>query len=179
MAKKRGAFIAPKVPTVPNAPSVPRRSTLRDKFEGFAPDIPIPQPEPIPDYAGRMAKWQEQFPAMSELEFIVIDYLTRKKRWRLGVEFDYQLPIAGGRTTFGGFVIDFLVYPDLVLQPQGQRWHLQDPTDRARLRIEKLLMSSRGYRVIYLWEDDLLQRGDYAIALALRGQELNSFRNVL
>ncbi len=179
MATKRDPYTFPEVPTVPGLPSVPNRSRLRDKFPGFAPDIPIPQPDPIPDYNNRLATWQTQFPAMSDLEFIIIDYLTRKKGWRMGREFEYQSALFGGRTKFGGFVVDFFVRPNLVLQPQGERWHLQAPADRARLRLEAMMLTARGLTVVYLWESDLLQRPDYAIELALRGQQLNTFRNDL
>ena len=179
MATKREPYTFPKVPTVPGMPNVPKRSSLRDKFPGFAPDIPIPKPDPIPDYANRLAAWQVRFPAMSALEFIIIDYLTRKKGWRIGREFEYQSAIYGGRTKFGGFVVDFFVRPNLVLQPQGERWHLQAPEDRARLRLEAMMLTGRGLTVVYLWESDLLQRPDYTIELALRGQQLNTFRNDL
>ncbi len=179
MARTRKSYNVPEVPKAPGLPRVPNRSRLRDKFPGNAPDIPIPAPDPIPDYADRLAMWQRMFPMISDLEFIILDYLTRKKGWKLGLQFEYQSAIYGGRTKYGGFVVDFFVRPNLVLQPQGERWHLQQPEDRARLRLESMMLTSRGLTVVYLWESDLLSRPDYTIELALRGQGLNTFRNDL
>jgi len=116
---------------------------------------------------------------MSDLEFLVINYLTEKKGYKIGREFEYQTAVGGGRTKYGGFIVDFLIRPFLILQPQGQRWHLQQPRDRARLRLEGILLAGRGYTVVYLWEDDLLSRPDLTIENALLGRSMNTFRNDL
>lgn len=159
-------------------PGIPKKETFTGAFPSLIPAIQISSPTGIPEYERRMAEWRQRFPVMSDLEFIVMDYLTRKKGWKLGREFEYQTPIAGGRTIYGGFLVDFLVRPDLALQPQGERWHLQQPMDRARLRVEKMLLTSRGYEVIYLWESDLLNRTQYTMEAALRRQQVPSFKDV-
>src|SRR3990167_875867 len=174
MVRKRQSFVVPKVPTAPRLPGVPKRSRLRDNFPGYAPDIAIPAPEPIPDFERRLAEWQARYPRGSTPEFIVWDYLTRRKGWELGREFIYQLAIVGGRTQFGGFVIDFYIRPgNMAWNVQGLRYHLEQPRDRAKVQVQAALMSNRGYRVVQLWEDDLLERPDFTIEAALRGGGTN------
>jgi hypothetical protein len=177
MARKIGSYRA-HPPAKFELPAVPKKAVFVAEFPSLIPAVEISAPTDIPEYERRMSEWRQKFPVMSDLEFVVMDYLTRKKKWELGREFEYQTPIAGGRTVYGGFLVDFLVRPDLALQPQGERWHLQQPMDRARLRVEKMLLTSRGYEVIYLWESDLLTRTSYTMEAALRRQQLSTFKDV-
>lgn len=178
MARKRDEFNVPKVPVVPGLPSVPGRSRLRDKFSSFAPDIKIPAPEPVPDFERRLAAWQARFPSGSIPEFVVYDYLTRRKGWRLGIEFEYQLPIVGGRTVYGGFVIDFFIRLGFMAwNVQGLRYHLEKARDRAKTQVQAALLSGRGYKVVQLWEDDLLDRPEFTIEAAIKGQETNRHKD--
>lgn len=177
MARKREEVQA-KVPKAPSLPSVPKKSRLRDKFPGFLPDIPIPQAQDIPDFDRRMAETQAQFAAMSVPEFIVWDYLTRIKKWRNGIEFTYQLPLFSGRTQFGGFVLDFFIREgQLAWNVQGLRYHLEQSRDRAKVQVETAILTSRGYKVVQLWEDDLIERPTFVLEAALIGQESNRHKD--
>jgi very-short-patch-repair endonuclease len=178
MSRKRTPYVTARPLPAPRLPTVPGRSRLRDKFGGLPPDIPVPNTEPIPDFERRLAQWQAVYPAGSVPEFIVWDYLTRIKGWRPGIEFEYQLPIIGGRTRFGGFVADYYIRPgNMVWNVQGLRYHLEQARDRAKVQAQAAELTSRGYTVIQLWEDDLLERPEYVLEAALRGQESNRHKD--
>lgn len=171
------SILGPTPPTAPDAPSVPRAAELREA-------VGIPR-STVPDYQDaaflkRFADWQTAYNANgSILEYIVWEFLVFKKGMVEGIDFYYQYPALGGRTMFGGFVIDFFIPPALVLQPQGNQWHLKNSKDRARLRVEKATLGSQGITVVYLFEDDLLQRPDFTLQAALRGQQTNNHRDDL
>lgn len=100
-------------------------------------------------------------------EFIVWEWLVYKRKLRDGVDFVFQSPLFGGRTRFGGFVIDFYF-------PQrregwfvnGERWHLLTPQARARDQLAKEMLAGQGITVIVLWENDLLTRPDFVLERA-------------
>lgn len=170
-------FQTPEPPQAPDAPQVPRSDKLRSRVR--VPRSTVPATENAA-FMARYAAWQASgYPQGSMLEYLVWEYLVTKKAMKPGVDFVYQSPVLGGRTQFGGFVVDFFVRPNLALQPQGEHWHLASPSDRARLRLESSILAGRGIKAIYLWESDLLARSDYAIERALNGQQLNTFRTDL
>ena len=49
---------------------------------------------------------------------------------------------------------------------QGERFHLLRAKDRAKDSISRVIISSRGLKVIDLWERDLLARPDFVLNLA-------------
>ena len=108
----------------------------------------------------------------SVLEFIVWKWLVQKKKQVEGVDFLYQHPIFGGRTSFGGYLLDFF-FPGRSegWRVNGLRYHRTHPDDRARDKIAAQLLESQGIRVIDLWEDALLTYPDRVLALAWEGQE--------
>lgn len=171
------SLIGPTPPTAPDAPAVPQADRLRAT-------VRIPRSS-VPDYEDaaflqRFANWQAAVNANgSILEYIVWEFLVFKRGMIEGIDFYYQYPVLGGRTFFGGFVIDFFIPPALVLQPQGAQWHLKNPRDRAKLRVEKGILGARGITVVYLFEDDLLTRPDFTLNAALRGQQTNTHRDDL
>jgi len=157
---------------------VPKADTLR---RGFT--IPTIVPEAArpdnADFLARYAAWQaEGHPSGSLPEYVVWEYLVTKKGWIEGLEFVYQSPILGGRTQYGGFVADFLIRPgNMVWNVQGLHYHLLNTRDRALDLVVKAILSKRGYHVIFLWEDDILERPTYVIEAALKGQESNRHRD--
>jgi len=168
------------VPEVPKVALSSRRFATGEEGRELRPfagsDFPVPDTQQE-EFQARFEEWRQQRAngVGSILEFIVYEFLVFTKRQVDGVDFDYQSSFAGGRTQFGGFVIDFILPSrGLAFQPEGARWHLQQPLDRARLLLEQEILAGRGIRAIYLWERDLLQRPDYTLEEAWNGRQLQS-----
>lgn len=129
------------------------------------PAIPVPA-EQEEAFIARYEAWQAETGG-SIPEFIVWEFLTIQKKQVPGMDFYFQAPFMGGRTIFGGFVADFM-FPNRreVWQVQGIRWHLEQPADRAKTAIAEAQLTEQGYKVLELWEDDLLERPDFVLNLA-------------
>lgn len=94
-----------------------------------------------------------------------------------GAHNTFQHPQLGGRTEFGGFVLDFfLILRRAGWRVLGRRYHLLQAEDRARDLIVEQLLEERGIEVINLWDDDLLVRADYVLNLAWEGREVTERR---
>ena len=129
--------------------------------------------------AERQQRW-EAFRAMqaaSYPEFICYEWLIYKKRQIPNVDFIFQSPIFGGRTEFGGFVLDFY-FPDREMAwfIQGLRFHFTKTTDRARDFLAKAAVAAKGIIVVELFEDDILMREDYTLGHAWQGQQVSRSR---
>lgn len=109
----------------------------------------------------------------SVLEFICYEWLTKRKKMKPDVDFFYQSPMFGGRTIAGGTVVDFY-FParDLAWNPAGLQFHYTSPSDRAKDTLVKAMLAGRGILLIYLYEDDLMQRPEYTMEHALRGEQI-------
>jgi len=131
------------------------------------------------DRLARYAAWRAQTNG-SLLEFIVWEWLVGKKKQIPGVDFVFQHPVFGGRTQFGGYLLDFY-FPlqRMGWRVMGLRWHRTNPDDRARDNLAKQLLSSKGMRVIDLFEDDLMERPDFVLNKAWRGEQANTGRAVV
>ena len=164
--------LSPTRPKAPRKPTFPGSKASNTPLAG--PNVPIPR-EQEEALIARFNAWR-QGQLGSLPEFIVWEFLTIKKRQVPGIDFIFQSPFFGGRTRFGGFVADFL-FPlrKEIWQVQGERFHLEKPSDRARTKLTKLLLSSRGLRILEIWEDDLLSRPDFVLSLAWdHGAEVSS-----
>ena len=167
-------FRAPRIPQAGRLRRVAERKGL--ELRPLAgPEIPMP-PEQDQALADRAAAWMAAYHG-SLPEFVVWDWLVGTKKQRPGVDFIYQSPIMGGRTSFGGFVADFY-FPlqQMVWNVQGLRWHWSNPDDRARDMIAKQLLAGRGIVLLFLWEDDILVRPGLTLEKAWRGEQLNTGR---
>ncbi len=66
-------------------------------------------------------------------EFVVWEFLTITKNQLPGFDFVFQHPVLGGRTRFGGFILDYFFQMRMEgWRIQGERFHLEKPRDRAR-----------------------------------------------
>jgi len=139
------------------------------------PDIPIPAGEDEALLAQYEA-WQQER-AGSLPEFIVWRWLVYDKKQKEGLDFIFQWALFGGRTAFGGFVLDFW-FPDRNegWRVMGLRYHLLAPRSRALDQVSRMMLMSRGINVVDLWEDDILERTEYALNLAWRGREVSPGR---
>ncbi len=176
------------VPVFPEAPRVPRTPLPHKRFqtgqEGVeirplrGPAIPIPANEDE-DFLARFSAWHDATNG-SLPEYIVFEYLVTKKAMVQNVDFVYQHPQLGGRTEFGGFVLDFF-FPITRMgwRVLGERFHLLQTADRTRDFIAEQLLTQRGISpMIDLWEDDLLTRPVFVLEKALRGLQVGERRPV-
>ena len=103
----------------------------------------------------------------TQIELIVYNYLTAKK-----IPFEFQSSQMGGWYSLGGSVIDFLL-PDLRLafRVQGEYYHKGVAKTGSDI-IQKERLSAMGLTVVDLYENDLLNRPDETMRLALQGEEV-------
>lgn len=154
----------------PRTPDVPGRERTfevkgRELRPLAGPEIPI-EDEQAEDFEARFQAWHS-FSNGSRPEFIVWEFLTVDKKQLPDLDFVYQYPIFGGRTQFGGYLLDFfLVKRQSGWRVQGEQFHLLTPKSRARDAISKVQLTHRGIKVIDLWEDDLLNRPDFVLNTA-------------
>jgi very-short-patch-repair endonuclease len=154
----------------PRVPALPlrRRAFEREGRELrplAGPEIPIPEPQDEQLQAA-YEQWRAVYNG-SLPEYIVFKWLVEQKDQVLYVDFIFQHPMFGGRTIFGGFILDF--YFPLRLEAwrvNGLRWHLERAENRAKDSLAKVIVTQRGITVIDLWEDDILQRPDFVLNLA-------------
>ncbi len=146
----------------PNLPATPGRDAtfIRAGLELrplAGPDIPL-STEQAEAFEARYLPWQAQYNG-SVPEFIVWEFLTIDKKQEPNVDFAFQHPLFGGRTRFGGFILDFFLGMRREgWRIQGERFHLDKPQDRARDILMKAQLEGLGIRIIDLWESDLLTR---------------------
>ncbi len=153
-------------------PHVPKAKQLRSKIKVRTGTNPVTPNIDNADFLAMYAGWRSQYPGGSILEYIVWYYLTTVKKWQNHYEFEYQYPALGGRSKYGGYVVDFFIpLGQLAWDVNGLRYHLTNPIDRAKVMVEAALLAHRGIKLINLWEDDLIWRTDYVIKLALVGME--------
>lgn len=168
----------PRAPIAPDFPATPfphRRvevpGTELEIRPLAGPEIEIPSNEDE-DFLRRFDAWHARTNG-SLVEFIVYEFLVFKKKQVEGLDFHFQHPLHGGRTEFGGFVLDFF-FPQRSAgwRVMGERYHLLQAEDRARDLIAKTILEGRRIQVIDLWENDLLTRPDLVLRLAWEGREV-------
>ena len=104
--------------------------------------------------------------AMSDIEAIVYDYLTKR-----GINFRFQTNLAGGWYSLGGAVVDFLVEPNLAWRVMGEYYH-RGVIPEGKDIIQKEMLTGLGYVVVDIWGDDIKDRLTQTMRLALQGQEM-------
>ncbi len=165
----------PRAPGIPKTPYASRRFGVagREIRPLSGPEIEIPANEDE-DFLRRYTVWEAQT-AGSLPEYITWEWLVFKKRLQPGLDFVYQDPIFGGRSEFGGFLLDFF-FPSQSMgwRIQGERYHLREARSRALDIISKELLVGRGIEIIDLWESDLLTRPNFVLDLAWRGLAVQS-----
>lgn len=111
-------------------------------------------------------------------EWLVYDWLVRQ-RYEEYRDFYYQVPLGGGRTVKGGFVIDFIFGPSI----SGRRlpvevWNTQFHTgavfgDPVRQKVVDKIKREMMERIfgmsVYIWEPDLLGNVERTMRLAVQG----------
>ena len=154
----------------PRVPAVPLRERAfevqgRELRPLAGPEIPIPGNQDD-DLLAEFEEWRLGTNG-SLPEYITWKFLVEQKKQRPGMDFVFQWPLLGGRTRFGGFILDYY-FPlrGEGWRVQGERFHREKPADRAKDALSKVILTKRGLKVIDLWEDDLLTRPDFVLNLA-------------
>lgn len=153
----------PQVPRLPRVPEVTAGLSGRNVLKVHK--IPV-SAENDENFVIRFNAWRENVNG-SLPEFIVWEFLTLRRKLTPEVDFFFQHPLFGGRTRFGGFILDFF-FPARRegWRIQGERFHLLQPVDRARDMIARSKLMSKEIKVIDLWETDLLTRPEFVLNLA-------------
>lgn len=106
-------------------------------------------------------------------EFIVWKYLTQTKHLKEGEDFVFQSSMFGGRSIFGGIVLDFYIpASNMAWRVQGEEFHLLLVKDRIHDMVTRIELEQRGMVVVDLWVRDLLSQAQYVLDLAWQGQEV-------
>lgn len=165
------------IPKFPQPPKIPRAGLKRPRTGVLGrPLAPLvgPKTPPPPDaeesLEERWRAWQGSVTGngtASILEYIVWEWLVTRKNQQPDVDFIFQYPLLGGRTQLGGFVADFY-FPARreVWNPAGQHFHWTNARDRARDKLARLALAGKGIKLIFLWEQDLLNRPEYTLRKA-------------
>jgi hypothetical protein len=122
-----------------------------------------------------VAMKRTRFPGAPYTELMVYDWFSRN-----GVQFDYQVPLGGGRSTKLGQVLDFAVYSGgsaIAIPVQGQYWHSKADV-AASDELDKLSALGQlvnGFRIDYyipIWERRLYSDRKTVISSALGNIDL-------
>lgn len=182
-------MVAPRPPSIPRPPG---RPSLQHKAPG-AP--PTPRSAPIDEASQKPYPADlSRYPGTSHLESIVSWWLMAVQHYQYNVDFLFQVAIGtdgaiGGATNSKGFLrCDFLLLPEkkhgglgypyergLILNPfplMGSGPFLIH--NIAKDRLERSVLATLKYRVVYLEDTDLESRPDYVLHLALRGEDISS-----
>lgn len=90
------------------------------------------------------------------------------------IDFSYQSSLLGGRSALGGIVADFLFFTQpLVINVQGGYYHfvLGGVAKQASDVIQRAQMTSLGYTVVYIDEQDIDANVDWYVHEALGGRD--------
>ncbi len=158
--KRPGLPVAPRLPQVPE---LPKNVLAPSPLTG--PKIKVSGEQDaalLARFEVWRATWNGSLP-----EFIVFEFLTLNKKQRVNSDFFFQAPLFGGRTRFGGFLLDF--YFPLKREGwriQGERFHLVKPRERGKDMLARQKLEERDIRILDLWEGDLLERPLFVLELA-------------
>ena len=103
----------------------------------------------------------------SDLEIIVMRWLGARN-----IEYRFQTSLRGGFFALGGAVVDFLLDErGLAWRVQGEYYH-RGVTKEGSDLLQKEMLTELGWIVVDLWGDDILERTEETLSLALEGQEV-------
>ncbi len=97
----------------------------------------------------------------------------------LGIDFQFQSKLMGGRGTRGGSVADFLI-PSLalIISCLGEYWHFAFGSTMIRDKLQQTALEGQGWRVVYIDAEDALRNAAYYVKAALRGISYSKFKNL-
>ena len=119
-----------------------------------------------------------KYPNLVRPEWLVLKWLTNHfGEGSQGVEWDFQVPLIGGRQIAGGAVADFIIYAGglargMVWRTSDEHFHFDTPAAAADYIIEKEWLEGEGWVVIDLLGAHLEQDVDRVCRAALAGHQL-------
>lgn len=103
----------------------------------------------------------------TDIEMVVYNWLVKHK-----IVFTFQSSLRGGYFALGGAVVDFLLEPRrIALRCFGEYWH-RGVVKSGQDILQKEMLGELGYTVVDLWSDDIENRLEETLQLALLGQEM-------
>jgi len=106
-------------------------------------------------------------PIATKPEIIVYQWLTKHN-----IIFSFQTALMGGHFELGGSVVDFILTElDIALRVQGMYWH-EGIAKKGTDEVQREMLESIGLTVVDLWEEDILNRLETTMQLAVQGQEV-------
>ncbi len=103
----------------------------------------------------------------TDIEIVVMRWLDSRN-----IQYRFQTSLLGGYFALGGAVVDFLLDDSrLAWRIFGEYWH-RGVTKEGSDLIQRELLIGLGWRVVDLWGDDVKDRTDETLSLALEGQEV-------
>ena len=103
----------------------------------------------------------------TDIEAIVLQWLTKRR-----IEFQFATSLRGGFFELGGIVVDFLL-PErrLAWRVMGQYWH-RGVVPEGKDILQRENLEAEGWTVVDLWSDDIENRLEQTMCLALEGREM-------
>ena len=101
----------------------------------------------------------------SDIELIVLRWLDKR-----GILYKFQTSFAGGFTELGGAVIDITI-GRLAWRINGEYYH-RGVVPEGKAALQKEAIEAQGYTVVDLWGDDIKERTNQTLTLALQGREM-------
>lgn len=103
----------------------------------------------------------------TDIEILVIRWLDRR-----GIQYEFQTSLAGGWYSLGGSVVDFLFRDrSMVWRVMGEYYH-RGVTKEGSDLYHKEILEQLGFIVVDIWGDDIRERIDETLGLALQGREM-------
>lgn len=103
----------------------------------------------------------------SDIELIVMRWLDRR-----GIQYSFQTSFSGGFYQLGGAVVDFLIRDRMLAwRVMGEYYH-QGVTKKGSDILQREMLGELGWTVVDLLGDDVKDRTDETLSLALEGQEV-------
>ena len=104
---------------------------------------------------------------MTDIEIIVYDWLMGR-----GIAFKFQTSLMGGFYQLGGAVVDFIITDrNLAWRIFGEYYHRGVEKEGSDL-IQREMLTELGFTIVDIWGDDVKDRTDQTLNLALEGREV-------
>ena len=104
---------------------------------------------------------------MSAPEAIVYRWLVKN-----GIPFSFQTSLMGGHFELGGSVLDcILTERQIGRRVQGMYWH-QGVAKKGTDELQRENLEALGLTIVDIWEDDLEDRLEETMQLAIQGREM-------
>ena len=145
------------------------RGVRRIKTHSFTPRKALDMFSPDEQLEEDFQVWYARYGG-TRPEYIVYNYLKKRKGMQEGLDFIYQSSRGGGRTRSGGSVVDFeLPFLRLFIRVQGEHFHATLAAEGVD-RIKAIALEGQsGFKVVDVWAIPLAQATDRVMEAALRG----------